>query len=295
MHNFHGAHKRSRFFEGWYLKHQQGEHTVAFIPAFHVDAQGKKSASLQVVTDEGAWNLTFDAAAFAASRHRFRVRVGDSLFCTNGARLDIDADGLRVTGLLHYDAFTPLAADIMGPFRFFSMQCNHGVLSMAHALSGSLRLNGRKLDFTGGTGYIEKDWGRSFPKHYLWTQCCQQDTSAMLSVADIPVLGGRFTGCIAVVQAQGRQYRLASYRGARIARYDAGGAALRQGDMRLEATLLAGAPHALRAPQQGGMTRTIEESPACRVRYRFSVQERVVLDFTNARASFEYACPTEDI
>ena len=63
-------------------------------------------------------------------------------------------------------------SDIMGSFRFFAgMQCAHGVVSMEHSLSGTLELNGRQLEFSDRTGYIETDRGRSFPSEYLWTQC----------------------------------------------------------------------------------------------------------------------------
>ncbi|MEZ4893124.1 MAG: tocopherol cyclase family protein [Saprospiraceae bacterium] len=33
-----------------------------------------------------------------------------------------------------------------------------------------LTINGEELDFTGGKGYMEKDWGRSFPSAYFWMQ-----------------------------------------------------------------------------------------------------------------------------
>ena len=39
MKQFHGRNKKSSYFEGWYLKHQSGEDTVCFIPAFHVNVQ----------------------------------------------------------------------------------------------------------------------------------------------------------------------------------------------------------------------------------------------------------------
>ena len=64
----------------------------------------------------------------------------------------------------------------MGPFRFLpGMECSHGVISMGHALEGTLTLNGAVLDFAGGTGYVETDRGRSFPSAYLWTQCAWRE------------------------------------------------------------------------------------------------------------------------
>ena len=52
----------------------------------------------------------------------------------------------------------------MGPFSYLSfMECYHGILSMKHSLEGTLSWNGQLIDFTNGIGYLEKDWGSSFP------------------------------------------------------------------------------------------------------------------------------------
>lgn len=112
--------------------------------------------------------------------------------------MSADAPGLRLRGAVGFGAFTRLVSDIMGPFRFLpGMECSHGVISMTHALEGALSINGRTLDFTGGTGYIETDRGRSFPRAYLWAQCAWGGHSGfMLSAATIPLPLGGFTGCI---------------------------------------------------------------------------------------------------
>ena len=82
--------------------------------------------------------------------------------------LQIERDELSLHGTVRCGPFTPLRSDIMGPFRFLpTMECAHGILSMAHPLEDSVTLNGKTLDFSGGVGYIETDRGRSFPDCYL--------------------------------------------------------------------------------------------------------------------------------
>jgi len=80
----------------------------------------------------------------------------------------------------------------MGIFAYIpKMECSHGVVSMNHGLEGILKINGEEIDFTGGKGYIEKDWGTSFPKQYIWIQCNNfknQTTRVFSSVADIPFM-----------------------------------------------------------------------------------------------------------
>ncbi len=298
MRYFYGEGKTGPYFEGWYFRHLALDGAaLALIPALHIAGAGRKRASIQVISWEGTWTVDYPGEAFQASRGVFQVWLGGNLFNRRGMWLDLRAPGLELRGELRYGPFTPLRSDIMGPFRLApAMECSHGVVSMGHRLEGALRLNGRDLDFTGGTGYIETDRGRSFPASYLWTQCAwreARDNSLLLSIADIPYLGGRFTGCICAVLYGGREYRLATYRGARVRRWSEGGALVVQGPFRLEVELLVGNSQPLRAPVGGRMTRTIRESLCAQVRYRFWAGDRLIFDHTDHRAGYEYDGGTE--
>lgn len=291
---FHGAGRHGPYFEGWYLKHQAPNGgAVSVIPAYHIDAAGRRSASLQVVTQDGSWSLPYPGNALQAGTDFFQIWLGGNLFNTKGLWLDLSAAGLEVHGELRYGPFTPLKRDIMGPFRFVpGMQCSHSILSMGHRLEGILTVNGKTIDFTGGTGYIEADRGKSFPSSYLWTQCAwreERSNSLILSVAHIPIPGGSFTGCICAVLYRGREYRLATYHGAKVERWNAGGVALSQGPYRLVAELIEAHPLPLRAPVEGAMGRTVHESLCAMVRYRFWRGETLLFDCLNSRASYECA------
>ena len=291
---YHGREQRGPYFEGWYLKHQTREGAaLALIPACHIDGTGRRSASLQVIADGQSWWLAYPDTEFRAFEGMFCVQMGYSLFTEREMCLYIQQDGLSLHGTVGYGPFTPLNSDIMGPFRFLpAMECAHGVISMGHPLEGKLALNGKRLDFSGGVGYIETDRGRSFPGAYLWTQCVWQGDrpgSVMLSVATIPMAGGQFTGCICAVLYGGREYRLATYRGVRVEQCSRSGAEIRQGRYRLTAELLEGKGCPLRAPTEGVMGRTIHESLRSTVRYRFWDGKTLLLDHTDRCAGFEYA------
>jgi len=90
---------------------------------------------------------------------------------------------------------------IMGPYSFVPfMECYHGILSMDHAIDGQLTIHNEIIDFTGGKGYMEKDWGHSFPSAYIWMQTnhfSQPNVSLKASVAKIPWLKSSFVGFIA--------------------------------------------------------------------------------------------------
>jgi len=283
------------YFEGWYFKCRTKDgKTIALIPAIHEGGRGRESASIQVISKAGTWWLEYPEVEFHAVRQPLRVSLGLNTFGEEGISLQVERNGLSLHGELRHGPLTPLQSDIMGPFRFISeLECTHGVVSMGHRLDGTLTLNGETLDFSGGWGYIETDRGRSFPDKYLWTQCSwapQKTTGLMLAVATIPVLKHvRFTGVICSVHYNKREYRLATYKGARIKAWSAHGAEVVQGKYRLLVEVLEKQGQPLRTPAEGVMGRIVHESLCSKVRYRFWEKGDLIFDHTDDGASFEYA------
>ncbi|MBN2299868.1 MAG: hypothetical protein JXC31_01645, partial [Acholeplasmataceae bacterium] len=110
--------------------------------------------------------------------------------------------------------------NIMGIFGYLNfMECYHGIVSMNHQLNGILNTNQSNIDFFNGKGYIEKDWGKSFPKSYVWLQSNHfkdPNTSFLFSYADIPFLGFHFKGLIMNFIYQNKEYRFATYNNAKV-------------------------------------------------------------------------------
>ena len=291
---FHGGKRSGPYFEGWYLKHQsKNGKTLALIPAFHINSAGGRSASLQVISNDRSWWLEYPETQMQASEGQFRIQLGKSYFSRQGMDVNIDQEGLLLRGRLEYGPFTALKSDIMGPFRFWAgMQSSHGIISMGHLLKGALHLNGECIDFTDGIGYIETDRGRSFPGAYLWTQCIwdgAESGSLMLATATVPLPVGRFIGCIGAILQGGQEYRLATYRGAKVEKWSPAGAVIRQGNYRLVIELLEENRQSLRAPVDGSMRRTIHESLCAHVKYCLWCGDEMLFQHTDQHASFEYS------
>lgn len=168
------------------------------------------------------------------------------------------------------------------------MQCRHSVYSMKHQINGQININGQLYNFQNGLGYIEGDRGYSFPERYIWTQCCFKGGSLMLSVADIPLFGFNFTGIIGIVMLNGKEYRLATYLGAKIKHIGENTVIIKQSDYCLTAKLIEKNTYPLYAPINGEMSRIIHESASCKAYYRFSCKSKILCEFTSDTASFEY-------
>lgn len=279
---------RGSFF-GWYFKCQSAAQTLAVIPAVH-QVGGKRTCSIQIITDDNAWVIDFPTDAFRKKGKT--ISIGRNRFGKRGIYLEIHTPKLTAKGRLDFGPLSPLKYDIMGPFALVPfMECRHSVWSMRHAVSGTVWMNGNKYPFRNAFGYWEGDRGRSFPKEYLWTKCCFPGGSLMLSAADIPIAGIHFTGIIGVVLWKGREYRIATYLGARAVKIENGTVRIVQGNLELEACLVKQTGHPLKAPIGGDMSRVIHESAACRASYRFRRKEQTLFAFESDRASFEYEYP----
>ena len=274
------------YFKGWYFKCSTEDRTIAFIPAYHY-SNGKKSASLQIITDDKAFNIPFDKLEYREKP--LYVKIGDCIFSDKGITLEFKCDDLTLKGTLYFQDLSPIRYDIMGPFKYVPfMQCRHRVYSMCHKIDGEILVNNQSFKFENGIGYIEGDRGRSFPKKYIWTQCCFESNSLMLSVADIPFLGIHFTGIIGVLLFNGKEYRIATYLGAKIRQISENSVTIKQGGFEFTAKLLKKKAQPLAAPANGNMCRTIHESASCEAYYRFSHKGIVLCEFTTDRASFEF-------
>ena len=187
----------SRYFLGWYFKCQSEQETIAVIPALH-KANGKKSCSIQLITRRASWSLSFPDAPFP--RRKLEITIGENRFSAAGIELHLHGEGLHAEGSLRFGPFSPLRYDIMGPFCCLPfMECRHSIRSMLHTVNGALQINDVPYLFQNAVGYLEGDRGRSFPRAYIWTQCCFPEGSLVLCVAEIPLAGFRFTGVIGAV------------------------------------------------------------------------------------------------
>lgn len=178
---FHGNKRLS--FEGWYYRclSPSGEN-LALIPAIYCSPKGNQ-AFVQIFFAKRKLLLLqrLPASDFVANSFVFDATVGKSHFTLHNFSLHVETEQGSVEGdieLVPPLAPWPVTKTSMGCMGWMGrvplMQCYHGVLSFTHSLRGSLRvtLPGESftVDFTGGKGYLEKDWGTVFPKGWIWLQ-----------------------------------------------------------------------------------------------------------------------------
>jgi tocopherol cyclase len=279
---FQDGRRRRGYFEGWYFKcvGAEGAHPIAVIPGVSLDRDGVTShAFVQLIQTGGRtayWE--YPTAEFRFAGDGFDIEVGPNRFSPAGMLLDLHGDVGRVGGRVEFGEWNPwpvrtLSPGIMGWYRFVPfMETYHGVLSMDHALSGALEVDGTELSFEGGRGYTEKDWGRSFPSAWIWAQSnhfgpsgtASPGTSVSISVARIPWLGSSFVGYIVGLLHDGELHAFTTYNGAKVRTFSLrdgeANIVLTRGDLELAVSVEGAHPGKLRSPVLGAMEGVVWES-----------------------------------
>jgi hypothetical protein len=306
---YHGQGARPPFFEGWYFKliDATEEHRYAIIPGVFLGRDREGSHAFVQVLDGTTGQATYHpypVAEFRAAEDAFDVRVGPSQFSLERISLKIETEEQTVAGDVSFRGLTPwpvklAAPGVMGWYAWVpSMECYHGVLSLDHEIGGALHVDGRRIDFTGGRGYIEKDWGRSFPSGWVWMQTNhfeQTGTSLTGSIAMVPWLRGSFRGFIVGLWHKGVLNRFATYTRAEVEKFavadDQVALVVRDRRHRLEMLALRSPAGVLRGPSGIDMHGRVPETLQATVEIRLSElvgrAERVVFEGIGRNAGLE--------
>lgn len=305
---YHGWGKNANFFEGWYFKivDPTEQYAFAVIPGIAMGPDGRQQAFVQRLDGKKAQAAfhEFSADAFQPEFDRFAVKVGDNYFSADHIHLHLP----ELQGELFFDHLYPWpkmlgAPGIMGWYSFVPfMECYHGVVSVDHTIRGELEVYGKRVDFTGGRGYIEKDWGRSFPSSWIWMQTnhfeADRRVSLMASVANIPWIGSHFIGCIVGFLLDDTLYRFATYTGAKMKidlREQGVDLIFTDRKYRLEISAEQGHAGALVSPISGMMTGKVNESMQAKVNVRFFAGKEMLYEGTGRNAGLELAGPVEEL
>jgi tocopherol cyclase len=321
---YHGWGKTRSYFEGWYFKvvdNTEG-YALAFIPGISLGKSGEAHSFIQVLDGKKLRTAyhRFDTDAFQPDETRFSLQLADNQFTTNCIKLNLP----DIQGELTFKNTTPWvkmlgAPGIMGWYSFVPfMECYHGIVSLDHSIEGSLTIEGKTVDFTNGRGYIEKDWGTSFPRGWFWMQSNHffekngenmahsnipnsfgtEGVSLIASVAHIPFLGSFFIGYIVGFWFKNKLYRFATYTGAKMkARLDGNHIQLSFKDsrFRLEIEATKAGTGNLVAPLNGEMTGKVSESLQAVLHVRFYEKENLIFEGKGRNAGLEAAGNIEEL
>lgn len=304
--NFQGNLNKKNYFEGWYYKcvSADGNHSIAFIPGISLTKEDSHSFIQMFVSFKGenlkSTYIRFAKKDFRAFENPFSVRINLNIFTEKEINVELKDETLQVYGVLNFEDMKKIETNwkspsIMGFFSYFSfMECNHGVMSMNHTLKGKLTINGEIVNFDGGRGYIEKDWGTSFPREYVWMQSNhfeRPDISFMFSEAIIPFKIFNFDGLIVNLVANNKEYRFATYNGAKVVAkkitkkkvyYE-----ITRNNLKLVVEAMNDKTVDLPSPKNGAMNQSIKEGLSGKIKLKLYENNQLIVDDMGQNAGLE--------
>lgn len=221
---------KKNYFEGWYFKNINNQIGISFIPGISINNKEAK-AFIQIITNSTSYFIDYNIKDFKYSNNPFYIKIGNSTFSKEEISIKIEdiAQNLKVYGDIKYsnsknintNMFSP---NIMGPFSYVPfMECNHAIISMQNTINGYININDEVIKFNNDKGYIEKDWGSSFPNSYIWCQgnnFQKSNASFMLSIANIPFKIFSFKGIICTLLLNNREYKFTTYNNCKLVELD---------------------------------------------------------------------------
>lgn len=227
---YHGKRKRKNFFEGWYFKitDKSGKNTFAFIPGIYKGREARYNHSFIQIIDgksKGYSYIKGSEQEFKYSESQFEIEVMGSRFSEQELELNISEENKTVAGVLKFKNIvkwesTKWNPGSMGYYNYLTfMQCYSQVTLMDAEIVGSLRIDGREIDFAGGKLYVEKNWGVEFPLSWIWIQSnsfSESKISFTCSIGRVPMLGGSFKGFLAGLYLKNTFYKFTTMNGAKL-------------------------------------------------------------------------------
>lgn len=302
---YKGTNKKSRYFEGWYYKFvsKDKHHTIALIPGISIQNENPHAFIQAIHQHHGdikTQYFTYDIRDFSYDKKHFTLGIEDNKFSLKSVITNLQSDNLNVITNIEISHLTAiqtsrLSPSIMGFFHYFpKMECKHDIVSMNHTLEGYVYWNKLKIDFSGGKGYIEKDFGKSFPESYVWIQSnhfLNPKNAFMFSYAKIPFLNFKFNGLIANLIVGGEEFRFATYNRSKIdilvQKDNHFKAEIKKGHYKLLIDARNQGTVELASPKNGHMSERIKEGLSGQVHLMFYYKNHLILDDTGARAGVE--------
>lgn len=257
--------KKKPYSERWYFREQAEDFTCVFVVGIDYDEEGRMKGQLDVELPCGSWRFDYAHPVNMNLRGSLFLVLDKNVFTEACIHLDIDEPDLVMKGDIYFDR--EHGSGRVG-FR-------RRIWAMEQELSGELVVNGRKISFDGGKGYLE-EWRvpASEPAgDGFWSQCNWFGEKAFRIVC-----GGNGKSCFAIIDQDGYPIRLATWKGAKLEYLCGAGFRICQGSYVLEGW---------RSEEIG------KGRPDQTVRYRLTHKGDVLFDEISTRAG--YACDANHI
>jgi len=301
---YQGWRKTKNYFEGWYFKIVDPDQNLAFALIPGLSKSSDAHAFIQFIDGVNCESQyhRFPLESFSPMPDKFEIKIEEQEFSEE--KISFQSDELSVE--LIQSPHTKLASSLLSPgiMGWYSympfMQCYHGLVSMNHHVSGKVRIGQKHYQLNAAKCYVEKDWGVSFPKAWIWNQCNtfkdNNELSIFASVAHIPWLGSYFIGFIAAIFYKGEIEVFATYNNSKRKTHVKGNhvfMSFKKKNKILEIESVKEEGAMLKSPIQGEMVSKVNESLLATMRVTYAIGNKKLVEDTGTYSGLELAGPVD--
>lgn len=225
--------KKCGYFEGWYFKlvDKNGKKPIVFIPGIINNKRFPHSFIQIYIGDEMKYYyIEGDISDFTAKEESLWIKIRDNSFSLNNISLDLSGKNSRrqsiyIKGDIKLTDSVPWPDNGkgIGSMELFNyinfLECYSQVCSLYSKLEGSISINGKTADYTDGCAYVEKNWGRDFPRDYFWIQSSgfrEKRAALTLSYGRVPLYLIKFNGFLGALYLKDRVFSFTTTNGSKI-------------------------------------------------------------------------------
>lgn len=291
---------KKNVFEGWFTKVDDvNDDLMISVIWGYSTFEGDEHSFIQFTNslNHKTKYIRYDMNEIKYEENPFKVTIGKNYLTKNKMHLDINFEDLKVFGDFKFSEFQEikkslLKPNIMGFLSFFPNECNHSITSMHHFINGFVNINDNEFNIQNANGYIEKDWGTSFPQKYVWAQANDKSkNSVVFSYATVPMLGKYAKGFFLVFHIDNKEYRFSTIEGSKLVSFENDDksfkAVIKKKNLELEIYSRQYNPVDLRSPNQGQMRNLIKESLDGEMKVILKDKNKVIKEFSSNRASID--------
>jgi hypothetical protein len=208
-----GNFKEDKYFEGWFQKVYSKKHKSSFIIIYGYATRNSYDTFgfIQVlIPNENIKILYFPKSEISCDPNRHIIRMGNNMLTTELIR--INSSNLNIHLNLSNNQPIQTFKNSMGYTYFIpNLPCYHSVMNSSHVVAGKIFYNDVRYTLDNEIGYLEKNWGTSFPETYFWLHAVDptdRQVSLLFSRAEIKWLGQKFIKHIGHFHFDGKEIDL---------------------------------------------------------------------------------------
>jgi tocopherol cyclase len=189
--------ERNTYFEGWFQKIYSKEYNSSFVIIYGYATRNSEDTFgfIQILFPNNATEVSyFNRNEFSCDQDHHIIRMGENTLTTEFIQINTNDVNIRLNFLNNH--VTRTFKNSMG-YNYFipNLPCYHAVLNTGHLVSGEIKQKDKRFIIENELGYLEKNWGTSFPKTYYWLHALDPNdpqVSLLFSRAEIEWMGKKF-------------------------------------------------------------------------------------------------------